>query len=82
MIAAMTDAERARRAGELHDALNAAYPADNHDTLDDRMRVMMLTLSHEEDAPVPQLAVTSRPVPAERSWWRQLLAVLKGWRSA
>ena len=44
----MTAAERARRARELHEALNTAFPADNHDSLDEKMRVAMLTLSQEE----------------------------------
>lgn len=80
MIAAMTDAERARRAGELHDALNAAYPADNHDTLDDRMRVMMLTLSQEETLRSEVRQAITPVVRARPGFWRALLARLRGRR--
>ena len=60
-----------RELAALRESLNAAFPADNHETLDERMRVMMMTLS--QDSPI---AVSSalRPVPARVPWLRRLFA--------
>ena len=73
----MTAAER--RAAELREALNAAYPADNHDSLDDSMRIAMLTLSREEVLRHEALTAAVRPAPPPRGW-RRWLATLAGSR--
>lgn len=70
---------RERELGTLGEALNSVFPADNHETIDESMRVMMLTLSQEPTAAIdPAVAapiVTSR-LP-RRSLFQRLVLVLR-----
>jgi hypothetical protein len=77
--------DRARRARELHEALNAAFPADNHDTIDDQMRVMMLALSQEDalaQAQAPGASYAQAAPNAPAGLWRRLVSILSGRRPA